>query len=71
MKNPTIIPKIAYVEYNESIDEFFEEWAGDNDEPPTQEDYDEWLIEQFWALLCCGDIYKEDIKFGKKSEELL
>lgn len=39
--------------------------------PPTQEDYDEWLIEQFWALLCCGDIYKEDIKFGKKSEELL
>lgn len=66
MKDPTIVQKIAYIEYNESIDEFFEEWQGNNDEPPNQKDYDEWVIEQLWAILCDGNIHKTDIELKKK-----
>ena len=66
MKKPKIIPKIAYFEYSESVDEFFEEWGDNNDRPPTQEDYDVWLIVQYWAILCDGNIYKTYIKLREK-----
>ena len=31
-------------------------------ENPTQEDYDEWAVEQMWAVLCSGGLYMDDIE---------
>lgn len=40
-----IIPKTACIEIEGSIDDFYEEWEDlEEDEEPTQEDYDRWLF---------------------------
>ena len=38
----SITPKIAYIEIECPIDDFYDEW--EEDEEPTQEDYDNWLF---------------------------
>ena len=40
-----IKPKIAYIEIECPIDDFFFVWDDDKENQPTQEDYDRWAIE--------------------------
>lgn len=40
-----IIPKTAYIEIEGAIDDFYAEWEDlEQNEDPTQEDYDNWLF---------------------------
>lgn len=46
-----VTPKVAYVEYSPLLEDFLEEWYDGNDEPPTQEEYDNWLVGSFWGFI--------------------
>jgi hypothetical protein len=60
MAEHNIIPKVAYVKCDADVDDFLADWQ--EDENPTQEDYDEWAVEQMWAVLCSGGLYMDDIE---------
>lgn len=61
MTNPTIIQKTPFISVEADIDDFLYNWQEDED--PTQEDYDEWAVEQMWAVLCSGGFYIDSIRF--------
>lgn len=46
-----VTPKVAYIEYSAFLDDFLEEWYDSNDEPPTQEEYDKWVVSSFWGFI--------------------
>jgi hypothetical protein len=56
-----IIPKTPFVSVEADVNDFLAEWQEDED--PTQEDYDEWAVEQMWAVLCSGGLYITSIEF--------
>ena len=60
MTKHNIIPKVPYVKCDADIDDFLSNW--EEDEDPTQEDYDEWAVEQMWAVLCSGGLYMDHIE---------
>lgn len=62
MTKPVIIQKTPFVSVEADIDDFLAEWQEQEDEDPTQEDYDEWAIEQMWAVLCSGGLYQDQIE---------
>jgi hypothetical protein len=57
-----ITPKIAYVNTGSLVEDFLEEWEGNEDEAPTQTDYEEWLKHQLFATLCAGYITLDNIE---------
>lgn len=61
MSNPTIIQKTPFISVEADIDDFLDNWQEDED--PTQEDYDEWAVEQMWAVLCSGGLGIDSIEF--------
>lgn len=44
-------PKVAYIEHSTFQEDFLEEWYDRNDEPPTQEEYDKWVVSSFWGFI--------------------
>ena len=65
-----IKPKIAYIEFNDSnLEDFYEEWENNEDTEPTQEDYDDWLIQRvvvfFENFKGCYDNY---VKLREKND---
>lgn len=60
MTKPAIIQKTPFVSVVADIEDFLADWQ--EDENPTQEDYDEWAVEQMWAVLCSGGLYMDDIE---------
>ena len=46
MVKMTLKPKVAYVEFRYSVEDFLDEWD-DTNGLPTQVDYEDWLIATF------------------------
>jgi hypothetical protein len=44
-------PKVAHIEVNLPSEEFLEGWHSENDDPPTQEDYDNWVRSYAWGFV--------------------
>lgn len=61
MTNPTIIQKTPFVSVEADVNDFLADWQEDED--PTQEDYDEWAVKQMWAVLCNGGFYITSVGF--------
>lgn len=63
MTEPTIIRKIAYLEYTGGeVEQFLEEWNETNDGIPSQKDYDDWMKMRLYISLCRNGYRPSDIK---------